>query len=153
MKEKLLPGLNVTLSQAKEIRERVRLVVLDRIQQDHSWVEDYLPLVLPAGWEVRQRHPVGGMVAVHYAGLSVIMSGSVEDDSRRWIHLSCGRQKRLPNWDDLKLVKQLFLGDRWAIQVLPKAEKYVNINPFVLHLWHCADEFALPDFTGGTGSI
>lgn len=149
-----IPGLNVTSEELRAIQQRVIAASEPRLKEDHSWVEEYLPLVLPAGWTVHQRHPLGGLWATHYAGLKIIMSGSREDDGKRWIHLSCSRQKRIPNWDDLKLVKEIFLGpDRWAIQLLPRRENYVNINPFVLHLWHCADGLALPDFTGGTGSI
>lgn len=150
-----LPGLNITANELKAIQQRVDAVANERRQDDHTWVEEYFPRVLPAGWETYQRHAIDGLILWHKPSLlSVILSGSREEDGKRWLHLSVAHRQRIPAWSELKLVKDLFLGPHlWAIQVLPTADKYVNINPRVLHLWHCVDGIALPDFTGGTGSI
>lgn len=79
--------------------------------------------------------------------LSVIVSGSTEADGRRWAHVSLSRPSRLPSWDDVREVKDAFIGrDRKAIQVLPPEAEYVNIHPHVLHLWCCLDGDGLPDF-------
>jgi len=79
--------------------------------------------------------------------VTVIVSGSTEADGRRWLHVSVSRPSRLPTWDDLREVKDTFIGrDRKAIQVLPPAAEYVNIHPNVLHLWACLDDDGLPDF-------
>jgi len=86
--------------------------------------------------------------------LIVIVSASVEGDCKRWLHVSLSRATSIPSWEDVREVKDAFIGtDRKAIQVLPRASEYVNINPYVLHLWHCVDGDGLPDFTGGSGSI
>lgn len=155
MNEKNLPGLNVTAQEFIEISKRIQTVADERRKDDHTWVKEYFPQVLPAGWKVYQQHEIDGLTAVHLPShLTVILSGSREDDGKRWLHLSVAHRHRLPAWVELKLVKEIFLGPNlWAIQVLPTADKYININPHVLHLWHCVDEFALPDFTGGVGSI
>lgn len=79
--------------------------------------------------------------------LRVICSARLEADGKRWMHVSCSRQDRLPDWQDLRLVKDTFIGrDRLAIQVLPRASEYVNCHPRVLHLWSCLDSDPCPDF-------
>lgn len=70
--------------------------------------------------------------------------------------MSCSRRKpvpKLPSWKDLRDVKDVFIGNRKAIQVFPVAAEYVNIHPNVLHLFACLDDDGLPDFTSGTGSL
>lgn len=148
-----IPGLNVTAEELTAIKKRVD-EVLNHHQDDLSWVGQYLPKVLPVGWNLYERS-FDGMIVWHAPSfLTVILSGSREDDGKRWLHLSVSHRRRIPAWSELKLAKDLFLGpDLWAIQVLPTADKYVNINPHVLHLWHCVDGLALPDFTKGTGLI
>jgi hypothetical protein len=119
---------------------------------DDAWARDALPRVLPATWRVLRETLDGAMYERN--GLRVIVSGATEQDGRRWLHVSCSRPTRLPDWDDLKLVKELFIGPgRQAIQVFPPRERYVNINSNVLHLWCCLDGDGIPDFTNGTGSI
>ena len=121
---------------------------------DYSWVDERMPKTLPESWTIKQRDPVAGLLAISRTELTVIMSGNLEADGRRWIHLSCGRRERMPNWEDLKTVKSLFLGDEaTAIQVFPPQSQWVNIHKFVLHLWSPVDDLGLPDFTQGTGSI
>lgn len=79
--------------------------------------------------------------------LKVICSARIEKDGKRWMHVSFSRQDRIPDWNDLRLVKDTFIGrDRLAIQVLPPADEYVNIHPHVLHLWSCLDGRPCPDF-------
>lgn len=79
-------------------------------------------------------------------GMSVIM-GMECHDGRWWLHVSCAKHSKLPTWNDLKEVKESFIGiDKKAIQILPEAKKYVNIHPYCLHLYHCPED-GLPDFT------
>lgn len=68
--------------------------------------------------------------------LRVLVSLSLLDDGSRWLHVSCSYQNKLPRWEDLRLVKNAFIGrEVEAIQVLPKESEYVNLMPFCLHLW------------------
>lgn len=114
---------------------------------------EVLPRVLPVGWRTIERR-VDGAKYVHADGLAVIVSAATELDGRRWLHVSCSRATKLPTWNDLKRVKLAFVGrDRTALQILPPEAKYVNINPYVLHLWSCLDGNVTPDFTAGTGSL
>lgn len=79
--------------------------------------------------------------------LQVLVSQSVEADGRMWLHVSMSRPSRLPTWQDVRRVKDAFIGkDKKAIQVLPSDREYVNIHPHVLYLFHCLDGDPLPDF-------
>lgn len=113
--------------------------------------------VAPAGWQ-EILVPLGmrddSQAFRSIDGLAVIVSQAVEQDGKRWLHVSCSRRDRLPSWEDLGDVKAAFLGDEvLAIQVLPKKSQYVNLHPFVLHLWRCLDSDPCPDFTRGSGQI
>lgn len=86
--------------------------------------------------------------------LFVICSAAEYSDGKRWLHVSCSLPDRPPPWMDLRLVKDTFIGtDRKAIQVFPVQSEYVNLHPFVLHLWACLDGDGLPDFRNVDGSI
>lgn len=103
------------------------------------------PQVLPSDW-----YPAKQAAGVWHRkdGLAVMLSVEVKaDDPRKWLHVSLSRRDRLPSWDDLRAVKDVFVGrDRTAIQVFPPAGEYVNTNPNVLHLWCCLNSQVLPDF-------
>lgn len=109
-------------------------------------------LVLPSGCQERNYNPFQR----HYLfdnHLSVI-TGIEEHDGSEWLHVSFARPDRLPSWNDLKEVKDLFIGrNTTAIQVFPRADKYVNKHPYCLHLFSCLKEDVLPDFTDGKGNI
>ena len=116
-----------------------------------EWVYPLLPNSLPPHWREVERNLDGAK----YIGkrpmgvMSVIVSGAVERDGNRWLHVSCARPDRLPTWDDLTFVKATWIGpDRYALQVFPPVTRYVNIHPFCLHLWHCLDGWPLPEFSG-----
>ena len=108
---------------------------------------------LPRGWRVIERG-LDGEAYIGPGGLRVIISTGIEQDNRRWLHVSLSYNKRLPGYRDIRLVKALFVGaDAKAIEVHPAAAEHVNIHPYVRHLFHCLDGDPLPDFTRGTGSI
>ena len=114
---------------------------------------DPAPRVLPYGWRMLRKSEDGASYRSG-DGLVVIISGAVELDGRRWIHLSVSRRDSLPDWSDLREVKNLFLGrEALAVQVLPPESRYINIHPFVLHLWRCLDGEPVPDFARGGTSI
>jgi hypothetical protein len=55
----------------------------------------------------------------------------------RYKHISMSFIDRYPTWDEIKEVKNKFIGeDEFAFQMLPSKNYYVNVNPNVFHLWH-----------------
>ena len=108
------------------------------------WQEDLLPRVLPVDWQQVASAPV---TYENGDGVRVLISARVERDQKRWLHVSLSRRNRLPTWADLRIVKKVFVGrDRLAVQVFPRDADYVNIHPYVLHLWSCLDGDPVPDF-------
>jgi hypothetical protein len=126
----------------------------DRHLVDEGIVRAVLARV-PSGWTLLQKEIDGA--AFRRGSIQVIVSVS-EYAGDAWVHVSaCGRRASgffLPEWEDMKRVKADFVGDAWAYQALPPEREYVNINPYVLHLWARVDGSAvLPDFTRGLKTI
>lgn len=80
------------------------------------------------------------------------MSVAAHEHERQWRKggsmVTRNRVSRVPSWDELRRCKELFLGDRKAVQVLPCKAEYVNVNPAVLHLYSSLERDPLPDFRG-----
>ena len=74
-------------------------------------------------------------------GLRVLRSLSRTENEEWWFHVSVSRQSRMPDWNDISLVKRVFLGaETEAYQVMAKESEHVNIHPFCLHLWSPLNE-------------
>ena len=87
-------------------------------------------------------------------GLFVVQSVSMEDDGQGWIHTSFSRKSRMPEYKDIKYIKEVFIGKgKEAIMVLPCDKYHINIHPFCLHLFTPAEKNPLPDFTHGMGTL
>ena len=117
--------------------------------------EAFLPKSLPAGWtregEVKYAATEQGAFYRSKDGLVVGLSCKREEDEKRWAHASCSRKARMPSYDDLALVKRVFIGPgRFAYQVFAPASEHYSLHPFCLHLWACIDAgergAMLPDF-------
>jgi len=120
------------------------------------WLPDELPHVLPPEW---MPYEIGADGVVYWSRLSgamVIITGEVHDVlvggawvAQRWLHLSMSYQSRLPRWPELVAAKEALLGvDRYAVQVCPPRDRYVNIQPNVAHLFAPVDAYPLPEFSG-----
>lgn len=121
--------------------------------RDHpEWLTPFCPMIPPSSWRL-VRTNTDGCAYGHPAGLYAIISGAIEADGKRWVHLSVSHVKRIPTWDEFKTAKDAFLGDVYAYQVLPPKKYFVNINHRVLHLFHCVDGPPLPEFTRGLGTL
>ncbi|HEV8639413.1 MAG TPA: hypothetical protein VG370_34830 [Chloroflexota bacterium] len=121
------------------------------------WALAALPQPPPAGW----RKVLDGLDGAAYEtpraeGLRAVLSGATESDGRRWLHLSLSHRQRLPTWDELRRTKEAFLGDRYALTVLPPPDRYVNLAPHVLHCFALADpraQWVLPEFSGVVAGV
>lgn len=118
------------------------------------WIDEVIPWVLPVEWHIAEDGGEGKAFVNRMRRLSVIVSGDIELDGRRWVHFSVASPDRLPSWDTLVEMKELFLGkERKAIQVIPPRTEHVNIHKNCLHLFVCLDGDPLPDFTRGSGLL
>lgn len=85
----------------------------------------------------------------HIYPLTVISSVCMEADEKLWLHVSLAHTKRMPNYDEIKMVKELFIGrNKYAAMVFPPEEHFVNVHRTCLHLWHCLEGWPLPEFSG-----
>lgn len=108
-----------------------------------------LPTPAKFGFYQIQRLSLGGMEMVawaHRCGLRVLFSVEDHGDGRDWLHASMDRTDRLPSYNEMKLVKKVFIGDeREAYQIFARADEHVNLRPNCLHLWALLEGRALPD--------
>src|SRR4030095_10057517 len=102
---------------------------------------DWLPTVLPAGWDELPVNPSVGRdyarVYAKHGRLVVIISCARYGDGQRWLHVSVSRKNReIPTWSIMDEIKDLFIGpERTAYQVHPPRAKHVSLHEGVLHLW------------------
>lgn len=108
----------------------------------------------PADWHFLQSWG-DGHCFVHRNGLRVIVDCEPKSDGKRWLHVSVSRRKWIPSHDDMCLVKDAFVGDRYAYAVFPPRDMYVNIHENCLHLWALAegDGIVLPEFSADISGI
>lgn len=119
------------------------------IAEVEPWMEELFPtqslVFAHSPMEFLPFRYVGSVASAQ--GLLVICTATRERDGRRWIRVSMSRRRRLPSYEDMCLVKDVFVGrERLAVQVFARAKDHVNINPCVLHLWSCLDGDPVPDF-------
>jgi hypothetical protein len=54
----------------------------------------------------------------------------------KWEHVSVSLPNRTPTWTEMCFIKDVFWGEEEVVfQLHPAKSRYVNIHPFVLHLW------------------
>lgn len=81
-------------------------------------------------------------------GLCVLETIRPYEDGKTWHHVSASFPDRLPTWEDLGMVKRIFMGNNvTALQIFPPASRYVSLHPYVLHLWRCLDGDVTPEFS------
>lgn len=117
-----------------------------------AWAAPFLEHVSSLVWNELQSDGTARGYRNVQTSMTVLFSGLIEADGKRWLHVSFAHteDRLLPTWDELKLVKETFIGKhKKAVQVFPCEAEYVNVNPYCLHLWHCLDGDGLPDFTAG----
>jgi hypothetical protein len=58
-----------------------------------------------------------------------------------WEHVSISHTNRIPSWETMCKVKELFFEDNEVVmQLHPRKEDYVNNHPYCLHLWKPIDQ-------------
>lgn len=67
-------------------------------------------------------------------------------DGTEWLHVSLSHRDRIPFYEELAKVKELFIGfEMEAIQIFPPKSEHVNHHPRTLHLWSKVDGRIVPD--------
>lgn len=62
--------------------------------------------------------------------------GVIASDGGGWDHVSVSHRNRIPTWEEMCKVKELFFeDDEVAMQLHPAKKDYINIHPNCLHLW------------------
>lgn len=57
-----------------------------------------------------------------------------------WEHVSVSLTNRCPNWNEMCFIKDMFFNEEeLVVQFHPPKSKYINVNPYVLHLWRPID--------------
>jgi hypothetical protein len=105
--------------------------------------------ILPLKWkEITPPIPYQSCYSGFTSKRKIIVIVSEEfHDNRWWRHVSCSLNNQIPSWKDLREVKDVFIGkDKKAFQIFPPEKEYVNIHPYVLHLWCPLGHDPLPDF-------
>lgn len=107
----------------------------------------------PAGWRFIRNLDIGGVETAAFEshnGLTVLVSTEEHGPMRPYRHVSVARRGRIPSYDDVKWVKQAFIGDEHAAyQVFPRAAEHVNLHNFALHLWQPLFPNHLDDIRSG----
>jgi len=75
----------------------------------------------------------GGAFKIPFEGRELYVIASHGGD---WNHVSVSLGSRCPNWREMCFIKDLFFDpEDCVIQYHPPKSKYVNVHPYVLHLW------------------
>ena len=76
----------------------------------------------------------GAFLVAHKSNeLRIISSGVID---KQWEHVSVSLKNRMPNWEEMCLVKDMFWGEEeTVVQFHPPKKDYVNLHEYVLHLW------------------
>lgn len=81
-----------------------------------------------------------------YNGLRVMASAVIYPDGREWLHVSFSRKNRVPDYKDMKMIRDHFFGEeRKCIMVFPTKDHYVNIASTCLHFYYSKYN-PIPDF-------
>lgn len=116
-------------------------------------VDTIVAVDLPKGWRVLDAFEDGARF-LSQDNMRVLVTVDIEEDGHVWMHMSLSRRKSLPSYEDMKIVKKIFVGDdAVAIQVFPAKKDHVNLHPNCLHLWSCLTGNPLPEFNRGEKSI
>jgi hypothetical protein len=112
-------------------------ITLPELSPDWRKIEDFF---FPPGHRAATR-----FVYIPYT-LSVLRSRSTMRDGTIWLHVSLAKRDLLPSWEEIKMVKNQFIGeDKEAIHVIPKTNEHVNCHRFCLHLWTSFGPLNIPN--------
>lgn len=82
----------------------------------------------------------------HLLSMLVVRESVHEYNGERWLHVSLSHSSRMPTWGELQTVKSIWIGDRTAYHVLPRAIKFTEDrdDAYTLHIWCPLDSDPFP---------
>lgn len=85
-------------------------------------------------------------LAMNNGGTLLRILATPGDDDVPWEHVSVSTRTRVPTWEEMCWVKELFFQDEEAVvQIHPRKSDYVNFHANCLHLWRpLKQELPLP---------
>ena len=107
-------------------------------------VTSYLGYPLHMSWMARESVEDGMVFFNVNSGMLVVETIVVDGYTERWHRVSYSFRDRMPNREETREIKRLFIGaNKRAVQVLPP-ENEPGDRPFVLTLWECLDGDPFP---------
>ena len=86
-------------------------------------------------YESRPGDRFGAFVMMGPCGETLLIVAS-DGETTSWEHVSVSTRRRVPNWQEMCFVKNLFWApEEWVVQFHPAASRYVNNFSPVLHMW------------------
>jgi len=133
---------------------------LPALAQAHviALANDVLPLLRFDGNEWRLTDSMAnGIRALSSDGIKVIAEVEMQLHDATldpWIHVSFSREDRMPDYADMKRVKDRFIGKkRKAIMVMPPESEHYNFHKHCLHWFSPLTRDPLPDFRAKGGQL
>lgn len=109
-----------------------------------------LTRVIPSNWKTVEIPYFEALVAfIRADGLKVIITveWQNEEPETKWLHVSMSFKSKLPSYADMKIVKNVFIGeDQTAFQLFPPNDQHINLHENTLHLFSCLTKDIFPDF-------
>ena len=105
------------------------------------------PAVLPPGVErtVNDAHSKWYRVRLGVSPITVVIEIEVWQ-GELWAHLAVTGRETPPSLAELSWCREVFVGDRKAIQVLPRRFEAIESNPRTVHIYAPLESDALPSF-------
>lgn len=92
--------------------------------------------------QYRVHHPIGGWGNESSGAFTIPLEGTrllfnvIASSGDGWEHVSVSAEERVPRWNEMHQIKELFFEDAEAVmQLHPPKRDHVNIHPNCLHLW------------------
>ena len=127
---------NKTLSEEENGRKRIKCSEAEFFPEPPSfWKESRINV-----YQLLSEEAEDYIRCWDFNGLHVLASVIQYEDRKEWLHISFSRKNRMPEYKDMKLVRNSFIGeDKKCIMVFPEKSHYVNISEYCLHLWYTKD--------------
>lgn len=105
------------------------------------------PSVLPPGVErtVNDAHSKWYRVRLGVSPIMVVIEIEVWQ-GELWAHLAATGREKAPSLAELSWCREVFVGDRKAIQILPRRFEALEANPRTVHIYAPLESDALPAF-------